>query len=434
MAFSLAMLEREVHAARERAVADVSSLPRRDLLELHRAVAGVRRAADALLAELSGEISRRSAPEHGAGGLARREGFSTPNRLIAAATGGSLADAARLVDVGETLAAPSLDERPRYPHVAQAVRAGRLNIEAASVLTRTLGRLTGAREALDSLERRLVEKAAGLTLTEVRRVAMRAEALHDPAAWRRREERQYDERAVTVHDDETGMVVLTARLDPMSAAPVKTVLDAIVRRAFQERRDQDPTAQDTRTVLQVRADALVWLCRHALDCDGTSSVGVKTTVVVRMDLEGLRTGLGIGEVDGVSQPVSAASLRIAAADAEIIPAVLGGASETLDWGRAKRLFTPAQRLALVERDGGCAWCLAPPSHCEAHHIRWWDRHRGKTDLANGVLLCGSCHHRVHRDAWEIEVRGNVVWFTPPAHVDPRQIPRMGGRARLALAA
>jgi len=188
----------------------------------------------------------------------------------------------------------------------------------------------------------------------------------------------------------------------------------------------------------MRADILVGLCRHALDCDQPTS-GVKTTVVVRMTRAELETGAGVGEVDGSAQPVSAAALRRGAADAEVIPAVLGGNSEVLDWGRARRLFTPAQRLALVERDGGCAWCNAPPSWCEAHHIRWWERDDGPTDLINGVLLCARCHHRVHRDGWAIEVRradeaGEAVWFTPPRSVDPTRTPRIGGRARYDIVA
>jgi hypothetical protein len=107
--------------------------------------------------------------------------------------------------------------------------------------------------------------------------------------------------------------------------------------------------------------------------------------------------------------------------------VLGGSGEVLDLGRAARLFTPAQKLALVERDGGCAWpgCHRPPSHTQAHHIRWWTRDRGPTDLSNGVMLCSHHHHRVHDDGWHISVRSHRTWFTPPVHLDPEQRPRAG---------
>ena len=125
-----------------------------------------------------------------------------------------------------------------------------------------------------------------------------------------------------------------------------------------------------------------------------------------------------------------------AADAGIIPVVLGADSEVLDLGRARRLFSTAQRRALAERDGGCAWpgCPHPPSYTEAHHIRWWNAHGGATDLDNGILLCSSHHHRVHDDGWQISVREQVPYFIPPSHVDPHRRPRPGGRVRFRAAA
>lgn len=122
-----------------------------------------------------------------------------------------------------------------------------------------------------------------------------------------------------------------------------------------------------------------------------------------------------------------------AADAELIPAVLGGPSLPLDLGRAARLFSRSQRLALGERDGGCASCGQNIAYVEAHHIDWWERDAGSTDLANGVLLCGFCHHTVHREGWGIRATAGSVWFIPPPHVDPQQRPRLGGRARFELA-
>jgi hypothetical protein len=314
--------------------------------------------------------------------------------------------------------------------LAGVVREGQIGIDAASLFSDSLARLPDAERTRD-LFRRALEKAAGLPLHQVRKLVWHAQALADPGAWEEREERQHEARALTVRDDSDGMVTLTARLTPLAAAPVRAVLDAGVRWAMQQRRDNPES--DTRTAWQMRADILSDLCRHSLDCDHATS-GVKTTVVVRLTRAELESGCGVGEIDGVPQPVSAGALRRAAADAEVVPAVLGGASEVLDWGRARRLFTSAQRLALVERDGGCAWCNAPPSWCEAHHIRWWDRDAGPTDLANGVLLCARCHHRVHRDGWEIEVRGNAVHFIPPRSVDPLRTPRVGGRARYDLVA
>ena len=89
-----------------------------------------------------------------------------------------------------------------------------------------------------------------------------------------------------------------------------------------------------------------------------------------MSLESLLSGLGEANIDGIEQPISAGTARRLAAEAQIIPIVLGGDSEILDLGVAQRLFSKAQKIAMAERFGGCAWCACqlPPSHIEAHHV------------------------------------------------------------------
>ncbi len=152
----------------------------------------------------------------------------------------------------------------------------------------------------------------------------------------------------------------------------------------------------------MRADALFEVCSACFGVQETDQSGVRTTIVVRINKRTWKLRDGSGQVDGTDQPISVGQLRRLAGDAGIIPAVLGGDSEVLDLGRSKRIFTPAQRIALVERDGGCAKCHAPPEHCEAHHIHWWE-HGGTTDLSNGVMLCTRCHHDIHRQGWDIQV-------------------------------
>ena len=68
-----------------------------------------------------------------------------------------------------------------------------------------------------------------------------------------------------------------------------------------------------------------------------------------------------------------AQARRLACNAHIIPAVLGGDSEVLDLGRAQRLFTAAQRRALLLRDRTCRaeGCDIPGTWAEAHHWVAW---------------------------------------------------------------
>jgi hypothetical protein len=448
MTFSTQALRAATAAVFAREGVDVTGLSAPELLTLSGNVARVRRDADVLMAQVAAEIHRRSDADDAGAGLAVRQGFRSAAELVARATGGSLAEAQRLVVIGGLLVdgdecapgggpssdgpaiAPSTPVAEFRRDLAAAVREGLVGVDVAALLSEALAGLPDVEKTRDLFAKALA-KAPELPLHKVRKLVWQAQAFSDPGAWEEREERQHEARAVSIRDDADGMVTLTARLTPLGAAPVRAVLDAGVRWALQARRE-DPQS-DARTPWQMRADILADVCRHALDCT-EATCGVKTTVVVRLSRADLESGLGVGEIDGMPQPVSAGALRRAAADAEVVPAMLGGASEVLDWGRSCRLFTPEQRLALVERDGGCSWCNAPPSWCEAHHIRWWERDAGPTDLSNGVLLCTRCHHRLHRDGWEIEVRDNAVRFVPPRGVDATRTPRLGGRERYDLAA
>jgi hypothetical protein len=118
--------------------------------------------------------------------------------------------------------------------------------------------------------------------------------------------------------------------------------------------------------------------------------------VVMLDVDTLRSGLGAAGVSTGGR-ITASEARRLACTAGVLPAVLDGAGEVLDLGRARRLFSSAQRKALGIRDRTCRaeGCDIPAAWCEAHHAGqpWADG--GRTDLADGVLLCPFHHHRAH---------------------------------------
>jgi hypothetical protein len=123
--------------------------------------------------------------------------------------------------------------------------------------------------------------------------------------------------------------------------------------------------------------------------------GDATTIIVTVGLDQLRTDLGVACLG--DEPITAAEARRMACTASILPAVLDGTSNVLDLGRAQRLFSRAQRKALALRYPVCAadGCDIPAPWCEAHHAgNPWSK-GGRTDLADGVLLCSFHHHRAH---------------------------------------
>ena len=94
--------------------------------------------------------------------------------------------------------------------------------------------------------------------------------------------------------------------------------------------------------------------------------------------------------------ISAGEARRAACNAGLVPVVLGGESQPLDIGRAKRLFTEPQRRALATEYDSCAaeGCDRPFSWAELHHLTPWAR-GGPTDLTNALPLCWQDHRRIH---------------------------------------
>ncbi|CAI9389787.1 HNH endonuclease signature motif containing protein [Microbacterium sp. T2.11-28] len=413
-----------------------------ELIAVTAAFGALRRHVEAAFAPVAAEVARQSRAELGRDSLARRQGFRTPVAMIATATASTGGEAARLLQVGEATAPRrSLTGEllpAAHPHVAAAFAAGAVGTWAASQIVGLLDRLAFRVNAArrDDAERQLVDLAPGLRPDELTRVIARAEAHLDPDGVEPREHERRDDRSLMIQERD-GMTLLTARLDPETAAPVRAAIDGIVTGALRRNEHREEAERDQRSVKQLQADALADLCRHALGCDALPAAP-SATVVVRVALDALISGEGVATIDGIDTPVSARTARRIAADAELIPCVLGGESEILDWGRAKRLFTRSQKLALGERDGGCASCGAPAAWTHVHHIRWWERDRGTTDLANGVLLCSGCHHRIHDDGWEVEVDGTgttaTVWLIPPPWIDPTRAPRRGGRARYELTA
>jgi hypothetical protein len=129
-----------------------------------------------------------------------------------------------------------------------------------------------------------------------------------------------------------------------------------------------------------------WLPQHG---------GTTTAVVVTIDEAKLHQDLAVARLT-TGAAITASEARRLACGARILPAVLDGRSHPLDLGRAKRLFTPAQRKALAIRDRECRaeGCDTPAAWCEAHHLDPWSNH-GRTDLHRGVLLCSFHHHRAH---------------------------------------
>jgi hypothetical protein len=117
--------------------------------------------------------------------------------------------------------------------------------------------------------------------------------------------------------------------------------------------------------------------------------------------------------------VPADTLQLLACSATIRAALLAPNGALLNLGYTQRLASPAQKTALLARDGGCVipGCTVPGDACDAHHVIWWEN-LGATDLDNLALVCGRHHTEVHQGGtWEIQMLDGIPWVRPPSWMD-----------------
>jgi hypothetical protein len=362
---------------------------------------------------------------------------------------------------------------PKYEHLAAGLADSEIGGTAATLIHDTLERIrpVAAPDHLAAMEEQLTRQAAESDLDTLRVVARSWEAAIDPDGrepsteqltaqqgvfvkgkrWglHRLEVRATDEQyehlitamntatnprlhttfgpeASGLQATETGPGHLTdAATGEAGAAAADPAGEAAAGRAGEA---GPPPGCPNPTRPQLLLQGLVGACQIALSTDQLPSAGGRRPqVMVTIDYQDLMNETEAGTTGQAvfGGLITPRTVRKMACDADLIPIVFGGKGEVLDIGRAQRLFTPAQRRALVARDKGCAFpgCTMPAHWTEAHHIRFWKKHKGRTSVANGVLLCSFHHHLVHAGDWTIESIDGIPWFMPPAYIDPSQVPR-----------
>ena len=132
-----------------------------------------------------------------------------------------------------------------------------------------------------------------------------------------------------------------------------------------------------------------------------------------------RNGAGSGAIEGHPDAIPLGNIHTRLCEGHL-PVLFDADGTVLDLGRDERLFTEKQKTALAIRDGGCLDpdCTRPPSWTEAHHIDHWQRDNGRTDLADGILLCRRDHLRYHNQGWEVRRKGRHILAHPTTQHRP----------------
>ena len=301
--------------------------------------------------------------------------------------------------------AEGLDQR--WPLVAEAYAAGTVSTAQAQVIGHALDDLPGDLDAdlRAQAEEHLVAQASDFAPRELRVLGRRvlevlapevAEA-HEAKLLEAEEQAAWDRASISRRTLGQGMSRATVTLPDAAMDRWFTQLHA-----FSSPRREGHVPPDERVPYPTRlAHAFTALLERIPHDWLPAHGGTNTTVVVTIDQDQLTRDLAAaGLTTGTS--ISAGEARRLACGAGLLPAVLGGDSRPLDLGRSRRLFNGAQRKALAVRDRHCRaeGCDVPAAWCEAHHLRPWSR-GGRTDLADGALLCSFHHHRAHDRRYDL---------------------------------
>lgn len=324
----------------------------------------------------------------------------------------------------------------RRPALARALRDGAVNLEQTQVIAAALDALPEriAPEVVSRAEAHLVAEAASFGPRELRVLGRRVLDVVAPEVGEDHERAQLEQEEAEAQRrtflrfrrNGDGTTDIRGRLSDLVADRLRTYLESFTspRRGDGAGARRDPATTSTsdaggdaggdpgtgagaaggsadRRPYEQRLGAAFGSFLEGVDPARLPlHGGDATSVIVTVDLTTLREGLGTALIGDT--PITAGQVRRLACTAGILPAVLGGASQVIDLGRGRRLFSPAQRKAMAVRDRTCraVGCDIPAAWCEAHHAgRPWAQ-GGATDLADGVLLCPHHHHRAHDHSYQ----------------------------------
>jgi hypothetical protein len=398
---------------------------------------------------IAGEIAHRSAPELGSQGLAQRAGARTAEQFLKTTNGVTGRDAVTAVRVGSlmreaavegqvdvTTGEVAVSTQPWLAPVTDALSTRDISIEAAEAIRAGLGAPNSAitpAQLVDAATQ-LVDAAHTLDPDALSREAraFRDELDIDGVALREEERRQ--KRSLRLFVQADGTTKLVWIMDPETAATVRNLYDRTTSPKLGGVRFVDPQRQalaeailaDERTPEQIASDGFEQLLKLGADANPDFLLGSGAPVIrLTATQTAFERGIGLARIEGQVAPVSIPTAWRLSCDAGVAGFVLADDGHVVNFGREQRFFTRKQKEALAILWGGCACpgCDRPPSWTEAHHIVYWKRDGGKTDLADGILLCRHHHLLFHNNGWEISRdHNNRYWLIPPPERDPHQTP------------
>jgi hypothetical protein len=326
---------------------------------------------------------------------------------------------------------------PLLPAVAAAQSGGLITAEHVAVLRDTMGRLPGWVDAATraQIEVDLVRVAVGVGPRELKKNAERRLFLLDQDGPEPDDTERARKRGISVgKQGRDGMSAVTGWLTPEARATWEPLFAKFAAPGMCNPDDDEPCVlgtpsqaqidNDHRSLAQRQHDAFVVVGRIAL-MGGTLGQlnGLPVSIIIRTTLQDLESRAGVGVSGGGTIVPIADVIRLAAHANHFLAVFDEATGSALDLFRARRVASPAQRIMLIGRDGGCTKpsCTVGPYGTQVHHAAadWADD--GNTNVDDMGLACGPDNRMVGKDGWTTKMNDHhqVEWIPPP-HLDTGQ--------------
>ncbi len=410
-----------------------------ELLADGAAIEAIGRLIDAHRLAFAAEVENRTVSPKGTVPFAFEHGSRDSVDLVAHVARIGRTAARQRVGLGSALA-PDVSLRGdllpgRFGVLADAVTAGEVGIESARVIVEKVlfmqKRIT--REQFAQAVEFLTDEVCTKETELVRDAAETLAAVIDPDGAEPNERNQHLQRTFRLGRTRAdGMTPSRLLLTPEHLASLKELLESqrrstpLIRTTAggsesdeqpdpEWRESLSPEGDEPRSRSQQDYDTVIGAIESGVRAE--QSTAVTHEVVVHVSASDLEARRGQGWMAGVMAGIPIPVIERRACSGGIRLLVTNDDGEALYLGRSKRLFSPAQKKILIAKAGGrCEFpgCTTPAPFLEAHHVAWFDRDGGKTDLGNGMMLCSHHHHLIHAKLGRIEIRRwhNDLWFVP----------------------
>ena len=406
---------------------DLASLTRAELV-------GVLDEYETLLCQLP-SVGHRLLAQLQAGSTARELGAKSWNEVLRLRWRLSTAEAGRrLGEAAELGPRRSLTGEPLpavLPVVAAAQGAGLITADHVRVLRDAVAHLPGFVDQVtrEQFEADLVRVAVGVGPKELKDTAALRLFLLDQDGPEPDDTERARTRGVTMsRQGRDAMTALTANLDPEAAAVMEVLFAKFAAPGMCNPADEQPCTSgtpsqaqidnDQRSLAQRQHDALVVIGRIALMSDLGQLNGLPVSIIVRTTLQDLESRAGIGVSGGGTKIPIRDVIRMGGHASHYLAVFDQATGAALNYFRARRIASPAQRIMLIARDGGCTkpGCIVGAYGCQAHHGEADWAAGGNTNVDVMALACGTDNRLVDDDGGyttTLTAGGVVQWHPPP---------------------